>query len=577
MLTAADIKRQSTLAWCCLGKRMGDSLVMEKQGQKCEGNMREIGYGFLYVNAVKGYVPENDVVTAYSSGCQMNFEGNQFIVNSHFDVATNTFYEMYDATNAETVGSWLYFDATQLTQQFANGTIGTLGYTYDPVTGVLNIDSGATIYQVTYDKFFENIYLTDASGNVITFGFYGEKTLNGCSEVVILADKPCLGTTEVQSILNKASKNCDCNCEDYVNTEPTSKRGESLYLSDAEFNCIDGVVYMTINFSYSGSPLPNSFGIYVNGNIVYTFSDTGLNSGSFVTTVTSTEIAALAQNATYDITIYDNYGTTSSWASNTIESIPLNTCVVPEACCTICDLDNGQFLVSAMNINGDNYNLLNPPPAPYDAFMGTYITFNGSNEYTWSPITSDDYYNYSFDCESNVAVMGTPVLREFFYMTIDFNCAATSAKGYAIIEDSEGTPLPVIFTLQVSEDFTKDCSGECCNIETLNGYTLDSIGKFNYTGPDSGSYISLPAVGEDVTKFVFISESSVEVYTNNVLTGTYNYTYTPSNGLLYIESPPDDSNGYLQLTCDCGLFIYTVFVPDGSGGYTIVNFYLQSI
>jgi len=577
MLTAADIKRQSTLAWCCLGKRMGDSLVMEKQGQKCEGNMREIGYGFLYVNAVKGYVPENDVVTAYSSGCQMNFEGNQFIVNSYFDAATNTFYEMYDSANADVVGSWLYFDATQLNQKFADGATISLSYTYDPVTGVLSIDGGADIFQVTYDKFFENIYLTHASGRVLTLGFYGEKTLNGCSEVVVLADKPCLGPTEVQSILNKASKNCDCNCEDYVNSEPTSKRGESLYLSDAEFNCIDGVVYMTINFSYSGSPLPNSFGIYVNGNIVYTFSDTGLSSGSFVTTVTSPEIAALAQNATYDITIYDNYGTTSSWASNTIESIPLNTCVAPEVCCTVCDLSNGQFFVSAMNINGDDYNLLNPPPAPFNAYMGTYITFDGSNGYTWSPITSDDSYTYSFDCESNVAVMDTPALRELFYLTIDFNCAATSATGYAIIEDSEGTPLPVIFTLEVSEEFTKDCSGECCNIETLNGYTLDSIGKFYYTGPDSGSYIALPAVGEDVIKFVFISESSVEVYTNDVLTGTYNYTYTPSSGLLYIESPPDDSNGYLQLTCDCGLFIYTVFIPDGDGSYTIVNYYFQSI
>jgi hypothetical protein len=577
MLTAADIKRQSTLAWCCLGKRMGDSLVMEKQGQKCEGNMREIGYGFLYVNAVKGYVPENDVVTAYSSGCQMNFEGNQFIINSYFDVATNTFYEMYDSANADSVGSWLYFDATQVTSSSAGGGTVSLSYTYDPVTGVLSIDGGADIFQVTYDKFFENIYLTNEDGNVLTLGFYGEKTLNGCSEVVVLADKPCLGPTEVQSILNKASKNCDCNCEDYVNSEPTSKRGESLYLSDAEFNCIDGVVYMTINFSYSGSPLPNSFGIYVNGNIVYTFSDTGLSSGSFVTTVTSPEIAALAQNATYDITIYDNYGTTSSWASNTIESIPLNTCTPPEVCCTVCDLSNGQFFVSAMNINGDDYNLLNPPPAPFDAYMGTYITFDGSNGYTWSPITSDDSYTYSFDCESNVAVMDTPALREVFYLTIDFNCAATGATGYAIIEDSEGTPLPVIFTLEVSEEFTKDCSGECCNIETLNGYTLDSIGKFYYTGPDSGSYIALPAVGEDVIKFVFISESSVEVYTNDVLTGTYNYTYTPSSGLLYIESPPDDSNGYLQLTCDCGLFIYTVFIPDGDGSYTIVNYYFQSI
>jgi hypothetical protein len=334
---------------------------------------------------------------------------------------------------------------------------------------------------------------------------------------------------------------------------------------------------MTINFSYSGSPLPNSFGIYVNGNIVYTFSDTGLSNGSFVTTVTSDEIVALAQNATYDITIYDNYGTTSSWASNTMESIPINTCAAPEVCCTVCDLNKGEFFVSAMNINGVNYNLLNPPPAPFDAYMGSNLSFTGDTDrYIWPPITSDEYYAFVFDCTSNVLVMDTPALRDTQYLTIDFNCSATEAKGYMIIEDSEGNPLPVIFTLQVAEDFTKDCNGECCNIETLNGYTLESIAKYNFSGPDVG-YVTLPAPGEDLIRFVFISESSVEVYSNNVLTGTYNYTYDPSSGLLYIESPPDDPDGYLQLTCNCGLFVYTVFASDVDGGYTQTNFYFQSI
>ena len=551
---------------------MGDSLVMEKQGQKCEGNMREIGYGFLYVNAVKGYVPENDIVTAYSSGCQMNFEGNQFIINSYFDAATNTFYEMYDDDNANAkgVGSWFYFDATQLYQRSAYGTTATLGYTYDPVTGVLSINSGADIFQVTYDKFFENIYFTDEDGNVFTLGFYGEKTLNGCSEVVVLADKPCLGPTEVQSILNKASKNCDCNCEDYVNSEPTSKRGESLYLSDAEFNCIDGVVYMTITFHYSGSPVPNSFGVYVNGGIVYTFANTGSSGSSFISTVTSSDIASLPQNTSYDVTIYDNYGTTFGYASNTLESIPLNACVAPEVCCEVCYLPGGQFFVTGMNINGTDYNLLSPPPAPFTAYMGSYITFLEDNAYTWPPLIPDTEGKYTFDCTSNVAILrGLDPRKDIFYLSIDFNCSANAATAYIVLYDGEGNAVPVILTLQVSQDFTKNCTGECCNITSLSGLTLEQIGEFILSG--NNSYNPNPAT---IIKLEFISASSVVIYYDGTPNSTVDYTYDPVTGVLYIDSQPDPFLGLIQLTCNCSKFIFTYYSELNTG---FTNIYFQLI
>lgn len=573
MLTTADIQRQTTLAWCCLGKRMGDALSAEKRGQRCEGDIKDIGYGFLYLNATEGYIPEGSEVRAYTQGCQMNFAGNQFIVNSRYVNATDTFYEMYDAINADVVGQWVYFDADGTVYvRDANGVTSSTTWVYDPVAGTLDIGSGTYIYEVTYDKFFENIYLTDvANGYTDTYGFYGTKTLIGCTEVSVVAEKPCLGVTQIQGLLNKASKSCDCNCEDYVTTEPTSKYGESLYLSDVEFNCLDGVVYMTITFHYSGSPIPNSFGVYVNGGIVYTFSDTGSSSGSFISTVTSAEIAALPQNASYDVTIYDNYGTTYGYASNTIESIPLNACVAPELCCEVCDLEGGQFFVSAMNINGVDYNLLNPPPSPFNAYMGTYITFLPSNLYTWQPITSDSPYTYEFDCASNVATLETTLIRELAYLSIDFNCSASAATAYILIEDSLGNPTPVILTLQVSQDFTKDCTGECCNITSLSGLTMESVALFNFTGPDQG-YVPLPAPGNVIIKLEFTSASSVNSYEDGVLTGTYNYTYDPMTGELNIDSSPDPANGFLQLTCNCSRFIFTIFNET-----SLLNIYFELI
>jgi hypothetical protein len=328
---------------------------------------------------------------------------------------------------------------------------------------------------------------------------------------------------------------------------------------------------MTITFHYSGSPIPNSFGVYVNGGIVYTFSDTGSSSGSFISTVTSAEIAALPQNASYDVTIYDNYGTTYGYASNTIESIPLNACVAPELCCEVCDLEGGQFFVSAMNINGVDYSLLSPPPAPFDSYMGTYITFFPSLEYSWLPITSDANYTYVFDCNSNVATLETPVLRELAYLSIDFNCSANGATAYILIEDSLGNPTPVTLTLQVSQDFTKNCAGECCNITSLSGLTMESVALFNFTGPDQG-YIPLPAPGNVIIKLEFTSASSVSSYEDGVLIGTYNYTYDPMTGELNIDSSPDPSNGFLQLTCNCNRFIYTIF-SEGS----LLNIYFELI
>lgn len=573
MLTAADIQRQTTLAWCCLGKRMGDALSAEKRGQMCEGDIKDIGYGFLYLNATENYIPEGSEVRSYTQGCQMNFAGNQFITNSLHVKATDTFYEMYDAINANVVGQWTYFDADgTMYGKTADGVSFTDNWSYDPITNILDIGGGGLVTQVSYDKFFENIYLTDESGNVFTIGFYGTKTLIGCTEVSVIAEKPCLGVTQIQGLLNKASKSCDCNCEDYVTTEPTSKYGESLYLSYAEFSCLDGVVYMTIKFNYSGSPVPNSFGVYVNGGIVYTFSDTGTSDGSFVSTITSSDIAALPQNTSYDVTIFDNYGTSSSYSSNTLESIPLNSCSPPESCCEVCNLEGGQFFVSAMNINGVDYNLLSPPPSPFDAYMGTYITFLPSNLYTWQPITSDSPYTYEFDCTSNVATMQTPVLRQLQYLSIDFNCAANGAIGYTIIEDGSGNPTPINLTLEVSLDFTKDCTGECCNITSLNGLTMETIGRFNFSGPDQG-YVALPAPGESIIKLEFTSDSSVNVYEDGVLIGTHNYTYDPMTGELNIDSSPDPANGFLQLTCNCSKFIYTIFNGDG----TLINLYFELI
>jgi len=571
MLTAANIHRQTTLATCCLGKRIGDSLVGEKRGQKCEGDIKDVGYGFLYLNATRCYVPEGSEVRSYKQGCQMNFAGNQFIVNSFYDAATDTFYEMYDAINADSVGQWLYFDedgTVYVTD--ANGVSGSTTWTYNSLTGVLNLGGGAAILQVTYDKFFENIYFTDASGNVLTLGFYGEKILTGCTEVSVVAEKPCLGVTQIQGLLNKASKSCDCNCEDYVKTEPTSKYGESLYLSDVEFNCLDGVIYMTITFHYSGSPVPNSFGVYVNGGIVYTFANTGSSSGSFISTVTSSDIASLPQNTSYDVTIYDNYGTTFGYASNTLESIPLNACVASEVCCEVCDLEDGQFFVTGMNINGVDYNLLSPPPAPYTAYMGSYITFLAGNEYTWPPLTSDTQETYTFDCTSNVATLSPIDPRDgFFYLSIDFNCSANAATAYIILYDEEDNAVPVILTLQVSQDFTKECTGECCNITSLSGLTLEQVGEFILSG--NNSYNPSPAT---IIKLEFISASSVAIYLDGIFDETVDYTYDPATGFLFVNSDPDAFGGFLQLTCNCDKFIFT-YASELNTGFT--NIYFQLI
>ena len=289
---------------------MGDVLEKEKLGLSCNDAIEEIGNAYLSLEAIKNYVPEGDVVLAYNVNCEMNFEGNQFIVNSQ--VTSGAFSEQYNGSSSPNVASfWDFVDDESGTITNAVGSTSNFTYKWDLDTNELTITIGGvdTDYVVSYDQFFTQVILTKSNGDILTLGFYGDKSLLNCELVEVLATPPCITLTQVQGILNRVTKGCPCNCEEYVNVQPADKSGEAILNVYAAFTCVDGLPYITVTFDYLGASEDNEFQIVAGSEVIYTFPSTGQSSGSVTLTITSDELQALA-NGYYDITIVD--GTTTS-------------------------------------------------------------------------------------------------------------------------------------------------------------------------------------------------------------------------------------------------------------------------
>ena len=125
-------------------------------------------------------------------------------------------------------------------------------------------------------------------------------------------------------------KGCPCDCEDYVNVQPPSKSGETIYNVMAQFSCNrDSESQITVSFDYTGASEENAFSIQAStankDDIIYTFASTGQSSGHITATVTGSDIVALA-NGYYSITIIDNSGTSFQVISNTLDGIYKGSC-----------------------------------------------------------------------------------------------------------------------------------------------------------------------------------------------------------------------------------------------------------